>query len=245
MIEIVEKYYIFYILTFVAEIIGTLSGFGSSILFVPLAALFFDFDTVLGMTAVFHVFSNFFKVTLFKKGIDKNITIKLGIPAVVFVIIGALITQFVSIADLSLGMSIVLLVTAIFLIIYKDKQLNPTDKNLYIGGGLSGFIAGLFGSGGSIRGITLSAFNLKKDNYVATSAAIDLGVDFSRAIIYLLNGFMRMEYFVILLPLIIISYLGSWIGKQILDRLSQTTFKYIALATISAASIYQILTYLI
>lgn len=245
MIEIVEKYYIFYILTFVAEIIGTLSGFGSSILFVPLAALFFDFDTVLGMTAVFHVFSNFFKVTLFKKGIDKNITLKLGIPAVVFVIIGALITQFVSIADLSLGMSIVLLVTAIFLIIYKDKQLNPTDKNLYIGGGLSGFIAGLFGSGGSIRGITLSAFNLKKDNYVATSAAIDLGVDFSRAIIYLLNGFMRMEYFVILLPLIIISYLGSWIGKQILDRLSQTTFKYIALATISAASIYQILTYLI
>jgi uncharacterized protein len=78
-----DKYYIFLILTFVSEVIGTVSGFGSSILFVPMASLFFDFKTVLGITAVFYVFSNLSKILLFKKGIQKDIVIKLGIPAVV------------------------------------------------------------------------------------------------------------------------------------------------------------------
>jgi len=84
-----EKYYLLLILAFVSEIIGTVSGFGSSILFVPIASLYFDFKTVLGITAVFHVFSNLSKIALFRKGINKEIGFKLGIPAIVFVIIGA------------------------------------------------------------------------------------------------------------------------------------------------------------
>lgn len=87
-----EKYSLFLIFALLSEIIGTVSGFGSSILFVPLASLFFDFKLVFGITAVFHVFSNLSKIALFRKGIDKNIVIKLGTPAVIFVTIGALLT---------------------------------------------------------------------------------------------------------------------------------------------------------
>lgn len=81
-----EKYTLFFLGGFVAEVIGTVSGFGSSILFVPLASLFFDFQVVLGITAVFHVFSNLSKIALFREGIDKHIALWLGIPAILFVI---------------------------------------------------------------------------------------------------------------------------------------------------------------
>lgn len=77
-----ENYFIFIALAFVSEILGTVSGFGSSILFVPVASVFFDFKTVLGITAVFHVFSNLSKIALFRKGVRKDIVLKLGIPAV-------------------------------------------------------------------------------------------------------------------------------------------------------------------
>ena len=60
------QYFIFFILALLAEIVGTISGFGSSILFVPLASLLLDFKIVLGITAVFHVFSNISKIFLFK-----------------------------------------------------------------------------------------------------------------------------------------------------------------------------------
>jgi uncharacterized membrane protein YfcA len=69
------EYSLFFILALIAEVIGTISGFGSSILFVPLASIFLDFKMVLGVTAVFHIFSNLSKIYFFHTGIDRKIVI--------------------------------------------------------------------------------------------------------------------------------------------------------------------------
>lgn len=66
----IEKTIWFLVLTLVAEIIGTIGGFGSSVFFVPFANIFFDFHTVLGITAIFHLSSNLSKIYLFRKGLD-------------------------------------------------------------------------------------------------------------------------------------------------------------------------------
>ncbi len=89
-----DNYFLFLALAFIAEIIGTISGFGSSIVFVPVAAQFFSIQEVLGITAVFHVFSNLSKLWLFKAGIDKRIVLVLGSAAVVFVSVGALMASW-------------------------------------------------------------------------------------------------------------------------------------------------------
>ena len=185
-----ENYSIFIILAFVSEILGTVSGFGSSILFVPVASLYFDFKTVLGLTAVFHVFSNVSKIALFRKGVDKKIALKLGIPAIVFVLIGAYITTLIETKNMELMMNIMLVILSIYLMVNFNKKLEQTDKNLYVGGTLSGFLAGLVGTGGAIRGITLAAFKIPKEVFIATSALIDLGVDSGRAIVYVYNLLM-------------------------------------------------------
>ena len=238
-----EKYYTFYFLALVAEILGTISGFGSSILFVPLATLFFDFKTVLGITAVFHVFSNLSKIAIFRKGINKEIALKLGIPAVIFVIIGASLTTFLPSKQIELGMNIILVILAIFLIVNFNKAIQQTDKNLYNGGMASGFIAGIAGTGGAIRGILLSAFQLPKQIFIATSALIDLGVDTSRAIIYTSNGYFKKEHLPLIPFLIGISILGSFIGKLILKKTSEILFRYIVLAVIILTTLYQIIKY--
>ena len=137
-----EKYYVFIILAFVSEVLGTISGFGSSILFVPIASLFFDFKSVLGITAVFHVFSNLSKIALFRNGINKYIALKLGIPAVIFVTIGAYITTFLPTQQIELAMNFILVFLAIYFMVNFNKTVQQTDANLYIGGIASGFIAG-------------------------------------------------------------------------------------------------------
>ena len=238
---VLEKYWLFLGLAFIAEIVGTVSGFGSSILFVPMASVFFDFKTVLGITAVFHVFSNLSKIFLFRKGIDKKIVLKLGIPAVIFVTIGALLTAVVPVEQLELGMNIILVILAIYLIINFNKKLEMSDRNLYIGGLLSGFLAGLVGTGGAIRGITLAAFNLSKDVFIATSALIDLGVDFSRAVVYVSQGYFLKEFLILIPFLMLIGFTGSYIGKVILRYTSDLVFRYIVLIVIIGTSIYQVM----
>ena len=238
-----EKYIYFFILAFVAEVIGTISGFGSSILFVPLASMFFDFKAVLAITAVFHVFSNLSKIYLFKTGIQKDIVLKLGIPAVVFVIIGALLTNIIPQKEIELVMNIVLFLLSVFLIFNTEEKLEQSNKNLIVGGVSSGFLAGLVGTGGAIRGLVLAAFSLEKDSFLATSALIDLGVDFSRAIVYISSGYFLKEFLIFIPFLILISIAGSYIGKLVLNKMPQKYFRNIVLIVIVSISIYSISKY--
>jgi uncharacterized membrane protein YfcA len=237
-----EKYILFMSLAFVAEILGTVSGFGSSILFVPVASIFFDFKTVLAITAVFHVFSNLSKIALFRKGIDKEIVLKLGIPAVIFVLLGAWLTNYVGTDKMELFMNLAFVILAIYLIIKFNKPIKRTNTNLYIGGIISGFLAGLIGTGGAIRGITLAAFHLPMEVFIATSAIIDLGVDTSRAAIYLGNGYFEKEYLILIPFLIVISILGSYVGKLVLKKTSEIVFRYLVLGVIILSALFQIFT---
>jgi uncharacterized protein len=61
--------------------------------------------------------------------------------------------------------------------------------------GTAGLLAGHIGTGGAIRGLVLAAFNLEKGVFVATSAAIDSGVDLSRMIIYLRNNYLTADFY--------------------------------------------------
>ena len=237
------NYYLLFILALLAEIIGTVSGFGSSILFVPLASLFFDFNSVLGITAVFHVFSNISKIVLFKKGVDKRLILKLGIPAVIFVIIGAILTKHIPQKESELLMNIMLVFFAFFLVYKINSPIEQNDRNLIIGGISSGFLAGLIGTGGALRGLTLAAFNLPKNIYTSTSAIIDLGVDLSRSIVYIYNGYFLTKYIIYIPFLIMISVLGSWIGKIILTYISELYFKYIVIIIIIITCLFQVIKY--
>jgi len=68
-----DRTLLFLLFTLLAEIIGTIGGFGSSVFFVPFANIFFDFHTVLGITAVFHLSSNLSKIFLFRKGFRQKV----------------------------------------------------------------------------------------------------------------------------------------------------------------------------
>ncbi|HRG18219.1 MAG TPA: sulfite exporter TauE/SafE family protein [Flavobacterium lutivivi] len=238
-----QEYWQFYVLALLCEVIGTVSGFGSSILFVPLASMFFEFKYVLGITAVFHVFSNLSKIYFFHKGIDKKILLQLGIPAVLFVALGAFLTTFINQKKLELAMNIVLLALSIYLVFNINKKLKMSNKNLVIGGVASGFLAGLVGTGGAIRGLVLASFSLEKNVFLATSALIDLGVDSTRAVIYINNGFFKKEFLITIPFLIAVSILGTWIGKRILAHVNEVLFRYIVILTIIATAIFQTVNY--
>jgi hypothetical protein len=235
-----DNLFLFILFALIAEIIGTVSGFGSSVLFIPLAALFFDFKVVLGITAVFHVFSNVFKIYLFRQGVDRYVLFRLGIPAVIFVIIGAILTAFIPVRMIEIGLSVMLLVLSFVMIFSQKFTIKKSQLNLVFGGALSGFLAGLLGTGGAIRGMTLIAFELEKSAFVATSALIDLGVDASRAGVYIWNGYFSKEYLTLIPALLFVAWVGSWIGKKILERTSNANFRIIVLVVIIGTSLSQL-----
>ncbi|MDC6404213.1 MULTISPECIES: sulfite exporter TauE/SafE family protein [Maribacter] len=224
--------YLFLLLALVAEIVGTIGGFGSSVFFVPMGNFFFDFHFVLGLTALFHLFSNVSKIVLFKKGLDKKLLINIGVPSVIFVIIGGYMTKIVDSFILEIVLALFLVGLSLLFLVKKDLVINPNRKNAITGGVLSGFSAGLLGTGGAIRGLTMATFNLEKSVFIATSAFIDFFIDFTRTFVYFNNGYIHKEHLIYLPFLLVVGILGTYVGKRILHFIEQDKFKTISLLLI-------------
>lgn len=209
-----------------------MGGFGSSVYFVPLAGFYFNFHTVLGITAIFHLSSNLSKIALFREGIDKRLLIGMGIPSVLFVIAGGLLSKYFSPDVLVVLLGVFLVSLSLFFMLKPEIRMRTDKRGLVINGAFSGFAAGLIGTGGAIRGIALAAFNLEKNVFVATSAAIDFCIDLSRSVVYGWNGYLNSEALIYIPALLIIGFAGTWIGKKILTRISQERFRSFTLLLI-------------
>lgn len=227
-----DHLYVFTALALVAEILGTVGGFGSSLFFVPIASRFLDFHSVLGITALFHVCSNLSKIAMFRHGFNKKLILYVGIPAVVFVIVGAYLSKYLDANKLKIFLAIFLMSLSLFFLLFKNFNVKPTTSNSLLGGVFSGLSAGLLGTGGAIRGLVLAAFDLKIEIFIATSAVIDLAIDSSRAVVYTLNGFVHFHDLYLIPILLVVSIVGTFIGKKVLERISQEKFKTIVLVLI-------------
>lgn len=223
---------VFLLLALLAEVLGTIGGFGSSVFFVPIANFYFDFYSVLGLTALFHLSSNLSKIVLFQKGLDKKLIVFLGIPAVIFVILGGWASRYMDGPMLQGALGVFLVGFSLFFLIRPQFVLKASRKNALFGGSLSGFSAGLLGTGGAIRGLTMAAFNLEKSVFIATSAMIDMMIDVSRSIVYWNNGYIHDHDLIYVPFLFAIGLAGSWIGKKVLVYIPQEVFRNISLALI-------------
>lgn len=220
---------LFLLAAFLCEILGTIGGFGSSVFFVPIAGFFFSFNMVLAITGILHVFSNINKLLLFRNSIDKKLLLYYGLPSVLLVLVGSYLSTHTSFALAELTLALFLIVFSITLLLLPNLQLPATRNNALLSGALAGLLAGFNGTGGAVRGISMAAFNLEKNTFVATSAAVDLGVDVSRSMVYLGYGYFDKQYWYLIPLLLVISFFGSLVGKKLLYLIPQEKFKKLVL----------------
>lgn len=232
---------IFFFIALISEIVGTIGGFGSSVFFVPVAQWLFDFKSVLMLTALLHNFSNTSKIILFYKGIDYKLLLLYGLPSVIMVITGAYLTNYISFKYSEIILGVFIILFSVFVFFKPQFQLPVSNRSAIAGGSVAGFLAGLIGTGGAIRGMSLAAFNLQKNTFIATSAAIDFFVDLSRTFVYAYNGYFKSEHWVHLPFLLIAAFVGSYIGKIMLQKVSQDYFRRIVLLLLLIIGITMIL----
>ena len=224
--------FLFFLIAFVSEVVGTVAGFGSSVFFVPLAGMLFGFHEVLALTSILHVFSNAAKLVFFRQHVQWRLLLLLGIPSIGLVIVAAYLSTRLEFKFTGLILGLFLIAFSLFLFLKPAVRLSPNAFNAIAGGGIAGFLAGLIGTGGAIRGLVLAAFDLEKSVFVATSAAIDSGVDFSRMIVYLRSNYLAPGSYWYIPGLLAVAFAGSFVGKIALDKIDQQSFRKIVLALI-------------
>jgi hypothetical protein len=222
------EYAIFLITSFLAAAGATLAGFGSSALLIPVAFSFFDLRTAIFLIACFHLFNNLFKIRLFWDKIDFKTFFYFGIPSICFAFGGAALIAILPLDVISKILAVFLIVYAVYSLFKPKLAIKKKQWTAILGGSLSGFFAGLIGLGGAIRSSFLVAFDLPKEVYVATSAMIAVVIDLTRIPTYIFTGSVQARSELFLIPFLIVSaYFGVRLGKILLNRIDQQTFRRI------------------
>lgn len=214
------------LLTLVASVIGTVTGFGTSTLMIPVLVIFLPPVEAIFLVAIIHWFGNIWKVSLFRKGFNLKLIALFGLVGLATSYLGASLSLGVDRNLLLQALGVFFVVYALFLVFQSTFKIPATATAALSGGALSGFFAGMFGIGGAIRGMFLSAFNLPKAVYIATAGAIGILVDSTRIITYVTGGATLSEHlWWSLFVLIPVSFVGAQIAKRIVNRIPQKTFR--------------------
>ena len=228
---------IFLVIGFFSEVVGTMAGFGSSTIYLPLASYFVDFKTALVLVAIFHLFGNIGRITFFRHGLEKRVLLLFGVPSFLLSLLGATLVGDLSQTLLKLMLGIFLIAFSLTFLVRPKLAFPANSKTLLLGGGISGFIVGLIGTGGALRATFLTGLKLDKEKYIATAAVIALGTDATRIPSYVASGFLTEQYYYFIPILFGIALGGSFVGRKIVNRIDQGKFKKIVLIAIILASI--------
>lgn len=226
------------LVSFFANIVGTLSGFGVGTIMTPILLWWLPFAETVLLVGIIHWFHDIWKVIFFRTGINWPLFVLMGIPSMVMGFIGALLLPFAQPQLLLILLGMLLISFVIFLWVKPHFTLAMTTRNWITAGALSGFCAGLFGIRGPIRGAFFIAFNLSRDTFISTLALIGILLDSTRLITYMLEGTQLSATLAWgLLVFVPVSWLGVYIGQHAIRKVSQERFRTIVSFFLFAAGI--------
>ena len=227
------------ILVLIAGMVGTMTGFGTSTIMVPILLLFSPLAQTLLFVGIIHWFGDLWKILLFRKGLNWKLILGFGISGILASFIGASLAFQISEKILMKILGGFLLAYVIFLAFKPGFRLTKNKKNMIAGGALSGFSAGIFGVGGAIRATFLTAFDLPKAMYLATAGSIALLIDSTRIITYIKGG-TKLEPILLwgMIVFIPVSFLGAKFAKKIVDFIPQKSFRLFITAFLALIGLY-------
>jgi uncharacterized membrane protein YfcA len=214
------------LLTLIASVIGTLAGFGISTIMVPVLLLILPLPQTLLLVGIIHWFNDIWKLLLFREGIRWKLFLAFALPGIITSFIGSSLSLKIPWEILSRALGVFLVAYILFIIFNRAFKLSQKSSVAISGGALTGFFAGIFGIGGEINAVALSAFNLDKAIYFATAGAISFVIDLIRIVTYIKGGTglepSILSGFLIFIPA---SLIGAMIGKRGVERIPQEKFR--------------------
>lgn len=227
-------------MVFLSELIGTIVVFGSSAFFLPLVVNLIGKNSSLSLMSFFQVISNTLKFGVFFRKINWNVVLWFGLPSLIMVGIGSYYTKQVDVLLFKRLLGMVLLVLVAFEILHK-YELPKNKFTEILGGTLSGFISGLIGTGGTIRGYFIFSFNLPKEMMIATYCVIDYSGDFLRFLIYLQNGLLDSRVWFLAPYAVGATILANIVGIWSLKFIPLDLFKGVIMLTLLILSLFMLL----
>ena len=194
--------------------------------------------TVLPVSAVVPIHSTLLigstlsRAVVFRQHVDWRIAGPFLVGSIVAVAIGARI--YFELPDSMIGVAIaIVMLVAIWLpgISWRPRLRHPWA----VVGFVHSLLSTLFAYGALLHAVILHT-GLKRREITGTMAVALTGMSLFKIVGYTLNGFDYRPFAAVIVLSVLAAFLGTWVGKRINDRVSESMFRFVfrALVTVTA-----------
>jgi len=232
MLDFDATFYIIVAGSFLAALSNAAFSAGGAMIILAVTSIVLPVVSIVPIHSTLLIGSTSTRALFFWRQIDWQIAGPFLVGSVVAVAIGSRI--YVELPDtiIATAISMVMLV-AIWL---PDVRWRPKLRHPWaIVGFIHSLLSTLFAYGALLHAIILHT-GLKRRQIVGTMAACLTGMSIFKISGYALNGFDYTPYFRIIVFSIAAAFLGTWVGKMVIDRISEALFRAVfrGLVTVTA-----------
>jgi uncharacterized membrane protein YfcA len=225
------------VVAFVAATIAAISGFGGAAVLLPALVALFGIRAAIPILTVAQLIGNGSRVWFNRRELDWAVVGWFAIGAIPMGLLGGYVFATAPLTALTRLLGVFLLFTVLWRHLRKEEPGRPPLKSFAgIGAGAT-FLSALLGSVGPIMAPFFLAYGLLKGAYIGTEAMSTVVMHVTKLVAYRQTAVLTRSAVAVGLALGPIMILGSFVGKKIVDRLSERVFVFIIDAVLVIAGL--------
>jgi len=206
---------------FVTSVISGTIGMGGGILLMAVMAQYFSLAVLVPLHGLVQLSSNSSRVLYSFRYFDRSIVIQYAIGAVVGVALGSQVTVSIEESWYKIGLACFIL-SITFL--PKPKFFYNFPGKWFGVGTIASFLGLIVGAVGPLIASFYVTEGLKKEALVATKAACQVFTHLMKVAAFFIMGFSIGPYALVLAMMIAAVFIGNYVGKLLLNRVSEVLF---------------------
>jgi uncharacterized protein len=221
------------VISTVAGMVASVTGFGIGSLLTPLFSLKMDTKLAVAAVSIPHVLATAIRFWMLRANLDRRLLLSFGVMSALGGFAGALLHSLAESIILSGVFGILLVFAGATGLTGVAEKMRFRGWLAWVAGALSGLLGGLVGNQGGIRSAAMLGFEVRRDAFVATATAIGLGVDGARMPVYLVSeGSQMLSVWALIVLAAVGTVAGTFLGRRVLTLMPEALFRRIVSAII-------------
>jgi uncharacterized protein len=209
---------------FVASIVAAISGFGGAAILLPILVAVFGVRDAIPILTIAQLIGNGSRVWFNRRELDLRIVGWFALGAVPLAFVGGLLFVAAPTDLLTRMLGVFLLLTVAWRHFSPRRVAGPPVPAFAIIGAGFSFLSALVGSVGPVMAPFFLAVGLVKGAFIGTEALSTVVMHVTKLVAYGTGDLITAQTLVVGLSLGPLMIFGSYLGKRVVDRLSERAF---------------------
>lgn len=221
----------------VAGTIGGVVGFGSNIILMPILVFTFGPKETVPIVAIAAMMANLSRAAVWWREIDWRVVAVYGATSLPAAVVGASTMLSLEPRWVEAGLGLFLLIAIPVRRWLVARGFRMTLPGMAVIGAGIGFLAGLVATTGPVNTPFYLAYGLTKGAFLSTEAVGSAAISLTKIVTFHTLGALPMETLVRGLIVGCSLMVGSWLAKQVVDRMDASAYRVVIEAMMLVAGI--------